>query len=283
MVFGLLALALRGGQNLIHGQLPNGVPATHYPPSSSSDFSFGQHQPLPPDNVPDCVSNLLYTVLTSSKLDLHAEIVGGSTPTQSSALSALVPPSNADSPTPLHNRLVGKLHSTVYGLQDRVTGLEEDLVPRMTAWLTQKETKIGELNTKAANLRDEINTLKQTVDFGTKLLNGCWEREWELWSTLIAIQKQRESNRNSLSRIFSRRKSTIGSDMQVLGDSMPRGYVPQTPSSDRSTQRLLRTRELDAILLMAKQNVTILKEDMEDMAGLVTAYQTRAESSWRDI
>ncbi|KAI1549610.1 hypothetical protein PtrSN001A_000731 [Pyrenophora tritici-repentis] len=270
-------LALRGGQDLRHGQLPNGVPANYYPPSSSSDSSFGQHQPLPPDHVPSRVSSLLSTILTSSELDLHAEIVGRSAPAQSSALSALVPPSNATSPNPMHGRLIGKLHSTVYGLQDRVTGLEEDLIPRMTAWLAQKESQIGELNTKAGNLDDEITTLKQIVDFGTKLLNGCWEREWELWSTLIDIQKQRESNRSSLSRIFSCRKSTLASDLQLLGDSMPRGYVARMLSSSRSTQRLLRTRELDAVLLMAKQNVAILREDMEDMAGFVKAYQARAE------
>ncbi|EFQ93495.1 hypothetical protein PTT_09139 [Pyrenophora teres f. teres 0-1] len=285
-------LTLREGQDLSHGQLPNGVPANYYPPSSSSDSSFGQHQPLPPDNVADCVSNLLYNILTSSELDLHAGIVGGSAPAHSSALSALEPPSNATSATPLHDRLIGKLHSTVYGLQDRITGLEEDLVPHMSAWLSQKELQIGELNAKAGDLDDEINALKQIVDFGIKLLNGCWEREWELWSTLIDIQKQRESNRSSLSRIFSRRKSTIVSDWQLLGGSMPRDYVTRISSPSRSTQRLLKTRELDAVLLIAKQNVTILKEDMGDMSGLVKAYQARAEIveglvpvevSWRDI
>ena len=283
---------LRGGRDLSHGQLPNGVPANHYPPSSSSYSSFGQHQPLLPDPVPDYVSNLLFTMLTSSELDLHQEIIGNSINLQPPALSALVPPSNAASATPLHGHLVEKLHSTVYGLQDRITGLEEDLVPKMSEWLAQKESHIDELGTKIANLGDEITTLKRTVDFGTKLLNRCWEREWELWSTLLDIQKQHDANRSSVSRMFSRRKSTMVPDMQILEGSKPDGYVAQAFSSDTLTRGLLKTRELDAVLLMAKQNVTFLQEDMEDMAELVKAYQTIAEGtnqilpielSWRDV
>ena len=271
-------LTLRGCQDLRYGQLPNGVLANHYLPSSSSDSSFGQHQPLPLDPVPNCVFNLLYTILTSSELDLHQEIVGGSALSQPPALSASVPSGSATSAIPLHDRLVGKLYSTVSGLQDRIAGLEEDLVPNMTAWLAQKESLISEQNTKIANLDAEITTLKQTVDFGTKLLGGYWEREWELWGTLLDIQKQQKAGRSSLFRIFSRGKSIIVPDRQLLGDGIRKGYAARTSSSNRAAQGQLKTGELDAILLMMKQNVTILKQDMEDMAGLVRVCQTGLET-----
>ncbi|RMZ66721.1 hypothetical protein GMOD_00002083 [Pyrenophora seminiperda CCB06] len=285
-------LAIRGSQEFHHGQLPNGIPPSYYPPSSSStSSSFGQRQSLPPDPVPYLVSDLLYTLLTSSELDLHQEIVGGSTPMPSPALTQ--PPSNAASAVPLHDRLLEKMHSTVYGLQDRVTGLEEDLIPNMTAWLEQKELRIDQLSVKLANLREDIAALKKTVDFGTKLLNKCWEREWELWRTLLDIQKQRQANRSALSRIFSRKKPTVAPDMmQLLGDSIPKGYVSRISSVDTAMGRRFKTEELDAVLLAAQQNVTILKEDMEDMAELVKAYQARTEAleetvpvilSWRDI
>jgi len=271
-------LTLKGGQDLRHGQLSNGVLANHYLPSSSSDSSFGQHQPLPPDPVPNRVFNFLYTILTSSELDLHQEIVGGSALSQPSALSASVPSSSTTSAVPLHDRLVGKLYSAVNGLQDRIAGLEEGLVPSMTAWLAQKESLISQQNTKIANLDAEIITLKKTIDFSTKLLSGCWEREWELWSTLFDIQKHRGAGPGSLFRMFSRGKSIIVRDRQLLGDGIPKGYVARTSSSNRAAQGQLKTRELDAILLMAKQNVTILNQDMEDMAGLVKACQTGLEA-----
>ena len=271
-------LTLRGGQDLRHSQLPNGVPAYHYLPSSSSDSSFGQPQPLPPDPVPNCIVNLPDNILMSSELDLHQEIVGGSALSQPPAFSASLPSSSTTSAVPLHDRLVRKLYSDVNGLQDRITSLEEDVVPNMIAWLAQKELLISQQNTKIANLDAEITPLKQTIDFSTKLLSGCWEREWELWSTLLDIQKQREAGRSSLFRIFSREKSIIVPDRHLLGDGIPKGYMARMSSSNRTAQGQLKPRELDAILLMAQQNVTILNQDMEDMAGQVKACQTGLEA-----
>ncbi|KAF1837532.1 hypothetical protein BDW02DRAFT_131655 [Decorospora gaudefroyi] len=279
-------------------RLTNGVPPGYFPDSSSSDSSYDlpRRAPTPPDNVPDQVFILLCSLLTPSELSLHHNIINGPVPPRSPPSPVTVPPSNAASTTPLDERLVQKLYTAVYGLQDRVTGLKEDLIPQISNYLEQKHNQVEELSLEVLNLRDEIDQLKRIADFGNKILSGCWQREWETWRTLLDIRKWREAKRGTLSRLFSRRKDYTERDTNLLYERIPEGYQPQ-PQIQREAlrseiQKPIKTAELDALLLMAEQNVRIIREDMQDMLEMVQACQARAEvaaevappeGSWRDV
>jgi hypothetical protein len=260
--------------------LTNGVPADYYGESSSSDscLAGGHHPPLPPDRVPDLVFALLCEHLTASERSLHHRIVTPLESPRSPPDSIEVPLSNAASPTPLDERLVKKLYTLVYGLQDRVDGLEEDLVPQFATHFAEKTDCIDELGAEVLCLQEEIAELKRVVDFGNTVLVGCWEREWEAWRILLDIRNHREMKRSRLTRLLRRRKSFIEREYLVLEDRRPKGYVPKEPDTgvlrqteEAEQQRPLENRELNALLLMAEQNVRIIKEDMEDMADLVQA------------
>jgi hypothetical protein len=66
-------------------------------------------------------------------------------------------------------------------------------------------------------------------------------------------------------------------DQRLLNDSMPWGYVAQGSASGSTQQKLLLDKELDAPVLMAEQNVRIIREDMMEMLELVRNCQKSAE------
>jgi len=287
-------MPLRGGSDESPAQLTNGVHPGYYPPSSSSGDSGNDafhYPPALPDNVPEHVFNLLCSLLTPSELALHYDVVQDSAPPHLPPFPALVPPSNAASDIPTVVRLVQRLHAAVYGLQDRVWGLEEDLIPQLSTHLEEKHLQIRELDRENSSLQDEITELKRIADFSTKVLTGCWEREWEVWRTLLDIQKRREMHRSPLSRIFSRTPTPSAKDDGLLDFCKPEGYVAPPLPTGKVTQGSLKKKELDALLLMAKQNVTILIEDLGELKGLAEAYDRRnaaeevrpLEGSRRDV
>ncbi|KAI4651679.1 uncharacterized protein J4E79_009160 [Alternaria viburni] len=266
------------------GLVPNfsyPIAGSYYPPSSSSGDSSNpalHYPPALPDNVPEHVFNLLCSLLTPSELALHYDVVQDSAPPHLPPFPALVPPSNAASDIPIVVRLVQRLHAAVYGLQDRVWGLEEDLIPQLSTHLEEKHLQIRELDRENENLQDEITELKRIADFSTKVLTGCWEREWEVWRTLLDIQRRRETYRSPLARIFSRTPTPSVQDDGLLDFCKPEGYVAPPLPTGKVTQGLLKKKELDALLLMAKQNVTILIEDLGELKGLAEAYDRRNEA-----
>ncbi|KAI4662048.1 uncharacterized protein J4E78_004839 [Alternaria triticimaculans] len=239
--------------------------ALHYPPAL-------------PDNVPEHVFNLLCSLLTPSELALHYDVVQDSAPPHLPPFPALVPPSNAASDIPIVVRLVQRLHAAVYGLQDRVWGLEEDLIPQLSTQLEENHLQIRELDRENSSLQDEITELKRIADFSTKVLTGCWEREWEVWRTLLDIQKRRETYRSPLACIFSRTPTPSVQDDGLLEFCKPEGYVAPPLPTGKVTQGSLKRKELDTLLLMAKQNVTILIEDLGELKALAEAYDRRNEA-----
>jgi hypothetical protein len=178
---------------------------------------------------------------------------------------------------PLDVRLVQKLHTAVYGLQDRIVGVEEDLIPELSTNLENKHLQVRELDVQNLSLQEEVIELKRIVDFSNKVLAGCWEREWEVWRTLNDIQRRRKACRGRLTRMFSRASDATIRDDELLHSHRPEGYVTQTQPFGRAAQGPLKKKELDALLLMAKQNVSILVEDLGEAKGLVEAFRERSE------
>lgn len=276
-------LPLRGGNEESRAQLTNGVPPGYYPPSlSSSDDSSDDprhHPPSPPDRVPEHVFVLLRSLLTPSELVLHYNVIQDLAPPHPPPFPDPILPSNSTAITPVDVRLVRKLHTAIYGLQDRVIGVEEDLIPDLSTYLEQRHLQIRELDARNLSLQEEIAELKRIVDFSNKVLAGCWERECEVWRTLNDIQRRREKYRGPLACIFSRASNTSTQDNELLDFHRPESYVvqPQPQPFNRAAQGPLKKKELDALLLMAKQNVNILVEDLKEMRGLVDAFQGRNE------
>jgi hypothetical protein len=173
--------------------------------------------------------------------------------------------------------LIQNLHTVVFGLQDRITGLEDDPIPQLSAHLEEKGSKVDDLGLEITLLEKEILHLKRAVDFGSRVLAGCWEREWESWRTVLEIRKQREMGRGVLSRLMLRGRSTVERDQRRLDGSMPEGYVARGSAPESAHQKLLLDRELNALVLMAEQNVRIIREGMVEMLGLVRDCQRSAE------
>ncbi|KAF1946280.1 hypothetical protein EJ02DRAFT_336767 [Clathrospora elynae] len=280
--------------------LPNSISPSYHGSFFSSDFSLHSHPrtPTPPDLTPDHVSSLLCSLLTPSELSLHHHIVLDPIPD----ILDTSPPSKAASPIPLDARLVQKLHDILYGLQDRIDGLEDDLVPKMSAWLVEKELRVGFLTLSITILEEEIKELRSVVNFGNRVLEGCWEREWENWRTVLLMRQKRDANRSVVSRLLLRTfHSRRIDDEGLIGESLPEGYVPkpsgngtqeQESTAGSEQQKPLKNKELNALVLMAQQNVRIIKEDVEEMLGKVVECQKRAavveqvkpvEGTWRDV
>jgi hypothetical protein len=259
---------LRGGQDGHRTPTTNGVPPGYYPQSSSddsSDTSIDPHQrsPSPPNHTPEQVSALLRSLLTPSELAIHCQIVYETTPAGASSQAGSAPQ---------HARLIRKLDTAVYGLQDRIAGLKDDLIPQLSTWLQQKGREIGEQDVEISRLRKEVTELKRAVDFSTRILNQCRNREWEVWRTLLGIQQKREERHSSLARILFKRRSSSVQDIEVATPNN-RGTEASPPRG--ADKGLLKKKELDALLLMAKQNVDIIEEDMREMVETVQAYLER--------
>ncbi|OAG16045.1 hypothetical protein CC77DRAFT_1012719 [Alternaria alternata] len=238
---------LRGGNEESPPQLTNGVPPGYYSSSSgSSDDSNHDpyhRPPSPPDRVPEHVFAFLCSLLTPSELALHYDVIYDSAPPYPPPFPNLVPRSNAMSAIPLDVRLVQKLHTAVYGLQDRIVGVEEDLIPELSTNLENKH-----------------------------------------------LQRRRKACRGRLAHMFSRGSDATIREDELLHSHKPGDYVAQTQLFGRAAQGPLKKKELDAVLLMAKQNVSILIEDLGEAKGLVEAFEERnevneevlpAESCWK--
>ncbi|EUC34285.1 hypothetical protein COCCADRAFT_93857 [Bipolaris zeicola 26-R-13] len=260
---------LQGGQGREHVALTNGVPPGYYPSSSSSSSSNTipdprPRSPFPPNLVSEQVSALLRSLLTSPELELHYQIVHETAPVGTLSQSGLE----------THAQLIKKLTATVYGLQDCITGLEDNLVPQLSIYLQQKDREIDDLDVDISQLRNEISELRRTVDFSTRILSQCRDREWEVWRTLLDIQRKREERRSSLSRVFSRSRSGTVQHAEVANLNAQLNAA-QAVASGNADRGVLKKKELDALLLMAKQNVGIIEEDMKEMAEMVQAYLMR--------
>ncbi|KAF1840546.1 uncharacterized protein K460DRAFT_371745 [Cucurbitaria berberidis CBS 394.84] len=211
--------------------------------------------------------------------------------------------SNAESTTPCRDRLVCKLHTVILGLQDRISGLEDTLVPQLSTWLEKKSNTIDDLIVEVLRSKAEITDLKHAVDFGNKIVSGCWEREGEVWHTLAKIQtKRRARNSGLFRRLTGRCRDQKPQDADRCSGDVPEGcekQASQHQASDVSFPRTkensatLSNKELDALLAITAQNVRILREDVEDMVTMVQECKRRAsgieeierveEGSWRDV
>ena len=292
----------------VHKPLTNGV-ISDEPDSRCSTGSTGsQPYSITPSVEPsDRICFLLSSLLTPSELALHYHAVNRTLHTQSTASSVASPALNTSLWTSKHEQLVQKLHFALLGLQDRVMGLEDSLIPQLSTWLEQKSHSIDVLSVEVSSLQAEVNGLKVTVDFGNKVLAGCWTREAEMWRTLASLRWEREKKNTRLRRWTKCSSYTQGSkehgaevseryerqhncsnglaapdqkgvvshsQKEESTTSQQRHTYPQVARESEKSETLSR-KDLDALLTMAALNVRTLKEDMEDMIVLVKECKRR--------
>ncbi|KAH7076675.1 hypothetical protein BKA63DRAFT_602434 [Paraphoma chrysanthemicola] len=301
----------------VHGEpqpsksLLNGISSSSSSVDTDDSLNRPPRSPDWTEVVPQRVKNLLREVLTASELSLCNEIIKAA-----STSSTLTPPTtpgdgtdhtasstididsmqtqlnahahiNSTSPSLL--RLVVKLHTLLHHLQDRATYLEDNLLPILGTALERKTFTIDVLSIEIQNLGNQIHELKTAVDFGNKVLAGCWLREYEVWRTLVTIRKKREQRmgKRLLRRLTGRRNRIADGVMSPLVSNM----------NDKENmvmgKRVLSKTELDALIVMAEQNVQVLREDVDDMVEQVEkckrgvkAFEkvpTPEEGSWRDV
>jgi hypothetical protein len=256
------------------------------------------------DDLPDRVQTLLESLLTPSELYLCSDVISttastnpnflhspklsaSSTNDDGSVQSQTHASSTKFQRTDTHSRLILNLHLIVTGLQDRIVHLEDTLIPVLGKALKKKSYTIDVLYAEARNLGDDVEELRTAVDFGNKILAGCWVREYEVWRTLANIRRKREAKGKGLfARLTDRWKREKTGD----GVLSPAGSAGESLASRKALA--LSRRELDAMILMAEQNVQILREDIADMVEKVEACRNATfkafpvveaeEGSWRD-
>ncbi|KAF2831171.1 hypothetical protein CC86DRAFT_366602 [Ophiobolus disseminans] len=145
--------------------------------------------------------------------------------------------------------------------------------------LENKSFTIDVLGLEVQRLDDQIAEMRTTVDYATRILAGCWLRDYEMWRTLAGIREERRTRGpGGLLRRLTGRKSKIADG--VLSPVQ------------RGQQQQLSKRELDAVMVMAEQNVRILHEDVDEMDERVGGMKSALggfpvveveEGSWRDI
>lgn len=254
--------------------LPNGATPSspssplRSPTSSTSDSLY--RAPTPPTTSATRLrlNTLLSEILTPSEVDLCNTV--------------LRPPLNsAPRLAPLNTRLVLSLHRALVHLQDRVSHLEDSLLPQLGTSLEKKTYSIDVLSAEIRTLDNEISQLKLTLDFGNKILAGCWVREYEVWRTLLGIRERRR--RKEWWRVWKTVK--VENEEEMLSPDDGR----QAWTGEKMK---LSNGELEVLIEMAKQNVDVLREDVDDMVEKVERCRREAQpastpqpepGSWRDV
>ncbi|KAH7408191.1 hypothetical protein DE146DRAFT_645515 [Phaeosphaeria sp. MPI-PUGE-AT-0046c] len=251
--------------------LPNTPSTTSCPlrsPTSSTSEYLYCAPTSPCTSTTRCrLDTFLTEILTPSELDLCETV--------------LHPPLNSPPRLePLQTRLTLSLHRALLHLQDRVLNLEDSLLPQLGTALEKKTYTIDVLSVEVQSLDDQIRELKLALDFGNKILVGSWVREYEMWRTMLCIGERRR--KKEWWRWWNVRKVAEGN---LSPDE--RGEVGMKGAAMK-----LRNGEIEALIGMAKQNVEILREDVDDMVEKVekcrrehTPYPVveRVEGSWRDV
>lgn len=117
--------------------------------------------------------------------------------------------------------------------------------------------------------------LVRAFDLMDRVLKGCWKRECSLLNTLLDIQERRNSQSIVFLRLLTRRagagnraKSSsqkYAIECQSFGSLVSSGGSETASKSDASLSK----KELDTLLHIATQNVTILREDLGDVCELL--------------
>jgi hypothetical protein len=260
---------------------PTPSPSPSPPRSSSSENTSSDtlyRRPSPPseEKINLRIRKLLTEVLSPSELNLCSSDLSNTLhPLRSPRINAHLP---SQSPLPTPTRLTQSLHSLLHHLQDRVIYFEDNLLPQLGTALETKTFIIDVMSVEVQNLGGQIREMKAAVDFSTKILAHCWVREFEMWRTLEDIRQGRGlRGRPWWGRLmrwkWSRRQREDGA------------FPP------RDSEKL-KIAELNAMALMAEQNLQILREDVDDMVERIEGLKRkfvafpvveREEGSWRDV
>ncbi|KAH8733086.1 hypothetical protein GQ44DRAFT_766148 [Phaeosphaeriaceae sp. PMI808] len=245
--------------------LPNSISSSCNNAYLSHDRFYDNTSPLD-DVVTKQIHSLLREVLSKSEINLCHQIV-------EDAPTATLQPMNLLPPGPQ---------------QIKQAKTAQTLLPQLGIALEKKTYTIGTLSVKIQNLGDEVRELGAVVDFGNKVLAGCWIRDHEMWRTLAALQEKRRLKHRKLLRRLTGRLSRVVSEKMREGEWPPYRNAEASPSKPYA----LTKRELDALTDMANQNVDIVKEDIDDMVARLLVYKEkfkaspaveRMKGSWRDV
>jgi hypothetical protein len=250
-------------------------PSSSASASAISDSLYRAPTPNMSQIVERRIKLLLSEILSPSELDLCRSIT---TKSPCPPTTSVPPPPTPDEPS-LHARLISSLYALIHHLQDRVLHLEDTLLLQLGTALERKTYTIDVLSVELRKLYAQARELKVAVDFGNNILAGCWAREYEVWRTLIEMKEKRKGGWKRW--VGRKRKVSEGAvGPESMGEQM------------RGKGGVLKKGQIDALALMAEQNVKILREDVGDMVEMVDCFRRksatyqgveREEGSWRDV
>jgi hypothetical protein len=229
--------------------------SAHLNPSASSDSLYyqqtavGRATPIP--------SSIFRDILSPSELDLYREIV-----THDPRFSTLL--GQAES---RQVPLICKLHTAIFVLQERLTDLEDNVLPTLCHNLEEKTNEIEDMFVVDRERTKHIIDMERIVDSGSGVLEGCWARECSLLNTLLHIRTKRLMRRGFVAMRF-RQNATYTHDRQRF-DSLASSVGSETMAGREAS---LKRSALDTLTDMAAQDVRILREDVGDIVDLINQY-----------
>jgi hypothetical protein len=173
-------------------------------------------------------------------------------------------------------KLIRTLHAEIDKLTHDLEDVQLRTLPQLCTSLATSEGVVEQQRRLGRSLRMEIEELKMTVDFAVRVLTGTWEREWEVWRWVGEMRERKLLRKRSCcSWLFNRgRGGQSGAERWDSGGDERNELNIDLEARGRAEAYASKA-ELDALAIVTEQNLRVLKEDVEELAGLVEGCKRR--------
>jgi uncharacterized coiled-coil protein SlyX len=212
-------------------------------------------------------------------------------------------------------KLVLKLHNDIDILRNRNTDHEDRNIPLLNQRIEDLEEALARQERKLREMKEKITQLQDCIDFATRLLRGCFDREWGVWSWACGLRQRRRRRMSEVGlwqRLFGGRQRRRGAEKlgnNSLSEEPDQGEAPEPHQSQRGDDHIddphiqrrpsldqsqggqtreqipravaessfLARDELEELIATLELNMRIMNEDGEDMTKLLEDYYQRSQ------
>jgi hypothetical protein len=257
----------------LHGDNDSDATITHYP-STSSDSLY--RRPTRPRCRTSDSGSILRDILDSQELHMYQQIA-----IHDPRFTVLL-----DDADDLSRQvfLVRKMYAAMCVVQERLTYVEECGVPELYHNFCRGAIGYKQSSKTFVGNEQRIIDLVGALNFSNRILESCRKHEHSLLKTVLDVQERRRARRSALARLLSRRDRTAGKQSSAVmvngANSKLVGSITSSAGSETTTGSniMLKRSELDDPVHIAAQNVLALREDLEDINGLV--YKRKEPVTW---
>ncbi|KAF2118533.1 hypothetical protein BDV96DRAFT_630028 [Lophiotrema nucula] len=200
-------------------------------------------------------------------------------------------------------KLIKTLHATIDDITPKLEQLELVEIPLTKYMHEKKDEALQHQQALIQELREEVVDLKIAADFANKIVAGCWNREHELWRWTVELSRRSKPVKRGWFGILFGRPKTRATDEELGDGSLPEDYEenvfgqgPDPSSAKMRTRNLqgnverrdstmgsrgragdgtLLKKEVAAVIDVAAQNLSVLKQDVREMVDLIKGCKAR--------